>query len=143
MHSKCRYTPCSQSCNLCLPDSSFSHSVACVVVHGRLGPASMHLQCFDSWQGLPVMRAPGEAEATAAALSLAGNVDAVASRDGDALLFGAQTVLKEAKLHVRVCGSRLLLQSADAIDLVAVGCQNWPALLCLYHFFCNYQLTGW
>lgn len=54
------------------------------------------------WQGLPVARAPGEAEATAAALNLAGNVDAVASRDGDALLFGAQTVLKEAKLHVRL-----------------------------------------
>lgn len=47
------------------------------------------------------MRAPGEAEATAAALNLAGNVDAVASRDGDTLLFGAQTVLKEARLYVR------------------------------------------
>ena len=56
------------------------------------------------WQGLPFIQAPGEAEATAAALNLAGNVDAVASRDGDALLFGAQTVLKEAKLLVRQCG---------------------------------------
>ena len=43
-------------------------------------------------QGLPVIRAPGEAEALCAALARAGAVDAVVTRDADALLHGAETV---------------------------------------------------
>jgi hypothetical protein len=42
--------------------------------------------------GFRVMQAPGEAEATCAALCTAGLVDGVASFDGDTLLFGAEVV---------------------------------------------------
>jgi flap endonuclease GEN len=48
--------------------------------------------------GLPVIQAPGEAEATCAALCSAGIVDGVASFDGDTLLFGAETVYLVVKL---------------------------------------------
>ena len=48
------------------------------------------------------MRAPGEAEATCAALNTAGLVHAVATSDGDALLFGAERVYHTLKLKVRV-----------------------------------------
>lgn len=48
--------------------------------------------------GLPVMQAPGEAEATCAALCTAGLVDGVASFDGDTLLFGAEVVYPVVKL---------------------------------------------
>ncbi len=53
-------------------------------------------------QGLPTITAPGEAEATAAALEAAGHVDAVGTPDGDALLFGARTLFHTLKLQVLV-----------------------------------------
>ncbi len=53
-------------------------------------------------QGVPVIQAPGEAEATAAALNAAGHADAVATPDGDALLFGARIVYKTIHLSVRL-----------------------------------------
>ena len=40
--------------------------------------------------GLPAVEAPGEAEATCAAMNAAGLVDGCATSDGDALLFGAR-----------------------------------------------------
>ncbi|MEW5306289.1 MAG: hypothetical protein WDW36_008762 [Sanguina aurantia] len=49
--------------------------------------------------GLPVITAPGEAEAMCAALNEAGHVDYVQSTDGDAFLFGAQRVLKDLHLQ--------------------------------------------
>lgn len=52
------------------------------------------------WQGLPVFHAPGEAEAVCAALAAAGCVDAVATFDSDALLYGAETVYQTLKLSV-------------------------------------------
>lgn len=42
-------------------------------------------------QGLWVVQAPGEAEATCAALNRGGYVDACATVDSDVLLFGAET----------------------------------------------------
>jgi flap endonuclease GEN len=51
--------------------------------------------------GIPVFHAPGEAEATCAALCAAGCVDAVASFDSDALLHGAERVYHTLKLSVR------------------------------------------
>jgi len=42
-------------------------------------------------QGLWVVQAPGEAEATCAALNQGGYVDACATVDSDVLLFGAET----------------------------------------------------
>jgi 5'-3' exonuclease len=47
-----------------------------------------------------VFYAPGEAEAAAAALAAAGAVDAVASPDGDTLLYGAETLLHTLRLSV-------------------------------------------
>lgn len=46
------------------------------------------------------MKAPGEAEAAAAALNACGLVDAVQSPDGDALLFGARMLFHTLKLAV-------------------------------------------
>lgn len=72
--------------NLCIPIAS---------------PAPGYMFIPVYLQGLPVVLAPGEAEATAAALNAAGHVDAVATPDGDALVFGACTVYPTAKLLVR------------------------------------------
>jgi flap endonuclease GEN len=49
-------------------------------------------------QGLPVFEAPGEAEATCAALASAGAVHAVASFDSDTLLYGAEEVYHTLRL---------------------------------------------
>ena len=48
--------------------------------------------------GLPAVEAPGEAEATCAAMNAAGLVDGCATSDGDALLFGARVQFKTIKL---------------------------------------------
>ncbi|KAK9839698.1 hypothetical protein WJX81_006968 [Elliptochloris bilobata] len=48
--------------------------------------------------GLPVFVAPGEAEATCAALDAAGLADACATADADALLFGARCVFSTLRL---------------------------------------------
>lgn len=45
--------------------------------------------------------APGEAEATCAALDAAGLADACATADADALLFGARCVFSTLRLTVR------------------------------------------
>lgn len=50
-------------------------------------------------QGLRVVKALGEAEATLAALQQAGLVDLCATKDGDCLLFGADNVLGVVKLQ--------------------------------------------
>ena len=49
-----------------------------------------------------MVEAPGEAEATCAALCSAGLVHAVATSDGDALLYGAERVYQVIKLKARV-----------------------------------------
>ena len=54
----------------------------------------------SSVQGLWVVHAPGEAEATCAALNRAGHVHGCATNDGDALLFGAETLFHTLKLVV-------------------------------------------
>ena len=48
-------------------------------------------------QGLWVVQAPGEAEATCAALNRGGYVDACATIDSDVLLFGAETAFHTLK----------------------------------------------
>ena len=48
-----------------------------------------------------MVEAPGEAEATCAALCSAGLVHAVATSDGDALLYGAERVYQVIKLKAR------------------------------------------
>ena len=58
------------------------------------------------------MDAPSEAEASAAALNAAGHVDAVATPDGDALLFGARTLFHTLKLQVSsFCGVSAIIWS--------------------------------
>ena len=49
--------------------------------------------------GLPVVQAPGEAEAMCAALQRRGIVSACATKDSDALIFGATTVLHTINLQ--------------------------------------------
>lgn len=64
----------------------------------RLGGLGALLHMPASFvQGLWVLQAPGEAEAMCAALDRAGHVDACATSDGDALLFGAQTLFHTMK----------------------------------------------
>ena len=53
-------------------------------------------------QGLPVFHAPGEAEATCAALERCGAVQGCASRDSDCLLYGASSVYHTLRLSVGV-----------------------------------------
>lgn len=57
-------------------------------------------------QGLPHVRAPGEAEALCAALDAAGLVHACHTADGDALLFAARTVYRTLSLLVSCTGCR-------------------------------------
>ncbi|KAK7954271.1 hypothetical protein PG988_014965 [Apiospora saccharicola] len=58
---------------------------------------------FLGYLGVPTLEAPGEAEAECAALEKAGLVDAVMSTDGDAFLFGAQTVLRGLNAENQDC----------------------------------------
>ncbi|KAK8136007.1 hypothetical protein PG984_003947 [Apiospora sp. TS-2023a] len=58
---------------------------------------------FLGYLGVPTLEAPGEAEAECAALEKAGLVDAVMSTDGDAFLFGAQTVLRGLNAENKNC----------------------------------------
>lgn len=51
--------------------------------------------------GLPVVQAPGEAEATCAALQRRGIVSACATKDSDALIFGATKVIHTINLQAR------------------------------------------
>ena len=59
----------------------------------------------QSWlQGLWVVQAPGEAEATCAALNRGGYVDACVTNDSDVLLFGAETVFHTLRpLVIPIC----------------------------------------
>ena len=66
-----------------------------------LGQRIIHRAFLGRSQGLPVVEAPGEAEATCAALCAAGLVKAVATSDGDALLYGAERVYQVIKLKAR------------------------------------------
>ena len=61
-----------------------------------------------------MVQAVGEAEATCAALSAAGLVDSVATKDVDTLLFGAKVVMKQMKLQVGHCRVFLLSCFADS-----------------------------
>ena len=67
----------------------------------RAGHVKNPSVAVSAMQGLPVVRAPSEAEATAAALNAAGLAHAVFTTDSDALLFGATTVYKQLHLNVR------------------------------------------
>jgi 5'-3' exonuclease len=68
--------------------------------------------------GLPFVQSRGEAEATCALLNRIHKVDAVASNDGDALMYGARTMYKGLKLHI---GLKLDDQGADLVDSQAVA----------------------
>ena len=63
-------------------------------------------------QGLWVVQAPGEAEATCAALNRGGFVDACATNDSDVLLFGAETAFHTLKPLVSLAQRAMKLTSA-------------------------------
>ncbi|KAL6753192.1 hypothetical protein V8C86DRAFT_3140226 [Haematococcus lacustris] len=67
---------------------------------GWLAPCNRVITSLMHSLGLPVVQAPGEAEAMCAALNAAGLVDAVQTKDVDALLFGATTVYRSLHLQV-------------------------------------------
>lgn len=64
----------------------------------RVCAARMRVCSAARAQGLPVVQAPGEAEAMCAALNAEGYVQGVHTPDSDALLFGAERVYKELSL---------------------------------------------
>ncbi len=70
----------------------------------RIGSTGRERLCL--WrQGLWALRGPGEAEAMCAALNSAGHVDACTTNDGDALLFGAETLFHTLRIVVRLAMS--------------------------------------
>ncbi|KAI6801262.1 hypothetical protein KC360_g1520 [Hortaea werneckii] len=69
---------------------------------------------------VPYHRAPGEAEAECAALEQRGVVDAVWADDGDAFMFGCQTLIKQHKVdgqrikdYVRIYRAETILKECD------------------------------
>ena len=66
--------------------------------------------------GLPGVEAPGEAEATCAAMDRLDIVDGCVTSDGDSLLFGARTVFKTLKLSA-ANQKDLAMERVDAADL--------------------------
>ena len=77
-------------------------------------------------QGLWVVQAPGEAEATCAALNRGGYVDACATNDSDVLLFGAETAFHTLKPLVRLLPRGLQVTSVDWQTLCI--CVTWRRL---------------
>ena len=74
-----------------------------------------------------MVQAPGEAEATCAALNRGGYVDACATNDSDVLLFGAETAFHTLKPLVSLLPRYLWLTPADWHPLRILA--NWP-LIC-------------
>lgn len=66
--------------------------------------------------GIPTVKAPGEAEATCAALNALGIVDACASSDGDALLFGAKVQFKAIRLLAED-PAKCMIERCDAAEV--------------------------
>jgi 5'-3' exonuclease len=62
---------------------------------------SSHVQDLLRLMGLPVIFARAEAEALCAQLNAAGHADACVTPDSDALLYGAETVIKELAVDLR------------------------------------------
>lgn len=76
--------------------------------------------------GLPAVQAPGEAEAMCAALQRRGVVAACATKDSDALVFGATKVvhtinLQVGRLSTCICCPWALEKQAQPESL----CENW------------------
>ncbi len=72
--------------------------------------------------GVACVQASGEAEAACALLNRLGKVDAVASNDGDALLFGVRQLYKGLRLHVS-------LKAKDGHEAELVDCAAVAAAL--------------
>lgn len=77
-------------------------------------PLSLHLclcvfQCSEmlDYLGLPWVSAAGEAEAMCAFLDAQGLVDGCITSDGDAFLYGAQTVYRNFNMNTKVLGYTL------------------------------------
>ncbi|KAK9818436.1 hypothetical protein WJX72_012549 [[Myrmecia] bisecta] len=81
--------------------------------------------------GLPVVYAPGEAEASCAALNRHGYVDGCATADGDVLVFGAQTVYHTLKLQTAEPGNAELVRCCMADVRRALGLKRGGQLALL------------
>ena len=76
--------------------------------------------------GIPYVNAPGEAEASCAALVKAGKVFATASEDMDSLTFGSSVVLR----HMTASG-KLLTRNASCGN--CANPDQWLSGLCSFH----------
>ncbi|XP_060044396.1 flap endonuclease GEN homolog 1 [Erinaceus europaeus] len=70
---------------------------------GRSRFTSVLRECLDMLEilGIPWVRAAGEAEAMCAYLNASGRVDACLTNDGDAFLYGAQTVYRNFTMNTK------------------------------------------
>lgn len=61
-------------------------------------------QCLEMLEclGIPWVQAAGEAEAMCAYLNASGHVDGCLTNDGDAFLYGAQTVYRNFTMNTKV-----------------------------------------
>jgi hypothetical protein len=97
--------------------------------------------------GFPVIQAPGEAEATCAALCTAGLVDGVASFDGDTLIFGAEVVYPAVKLSATqektCCLTKCTLDAIRThLGLTAPGSGKHALALFATLCGCDYDESG-
>ena len=91
--------------------------------------------------GVPYVDAEGEAEATCAALTQAGACEFAASSDFDALLFGAERVLKSVHLADRSVDSECELWEISHIDKVA-GLDRDSLIAAAFLSGSDYDLRG-
>lgn len=83
------------------------------------------LECL----GVPWVQAAGEAEAMCAYLNLNGYVDACITNDGDAFLYGAQTVYRNFTMNIKVLCFKELLFVNKLKDENQTGLESFHGLL--------------
>lgn len=82
---------------------------------GLLKSASKHGKEIAAALGVVSVIASGEAEATCALLNARGDVRFCDTRDGDALVFGARSILKDLSIQADICKSSAVLCEAETI----------------------------
>lgn len=87
--------------------------------------------------GVPVVQAPGEAEAQASYMNLQGKVDAVCTEDTDCLVFGTSTMIRDlnnkkeplTEITRETILSDFGLSSEEFIDMcILCGCDYSPKI---------------
>lgn len=115
-----------------LPESA-QLLAALQLVHVSYSCAGSPCRLLLRVQGVPCVQAVGEAEATCAALNVAGWVSGCHTADVDALLFGAQTVYRHLHLQASKPGGR---GGAGVMGSVCIHSHGWHR----QHHLCSFRL---